>query len=37
LFGSGHVDCWGDNTYGEVGIGQVGVSLTPVTVAGLIL
>jgi hypothetical protein len=37
LFGSGHVDCWGDDFYGEAGIGQTGLSLTPVTVVGLTL
>ena len=36
LLASGHVDCWGDNTFGQLGIGYVGGSgATPVEVQGV--
>jgi alpha-tubulin suppressor-like RCC1 family protein len=36
LLGNGTVQCWGDNGYGELGIGTIGGSYsTPITVPGL--
>ena len=34
ILSTGAIQCWGDNTWGQLGNGVSGISLVPVTVSG---